>query len=155
MSERKRKAAGQDINESMDDFRVRCRQMGLKVTPQRTAVYRALLQTNEHPSAEMVFRGVRRALPSISLDTVNRALATLTDIGVAFAVEGSGDAKRYDANMETHQHFKCIKCKRIVDFHFEPFDQIDVPTCIRGKFTVLKRTVYFEGLCERCSKKMR
>ena len=155
MSERKRREAGQDLKKSMDDFRVGCRQVGLKVTPQRTAVYRALLQTDEHPSAEMVFRRVRRTFPSISLDTVNRALATLTDIGMAFAVEGSGDARRYDANMETHQHFKCIKCKRIVDFHFEPFDQINVPTCISRKFTVLRKTVYLEGLCERCSKKMR
>ena len=153
MGKKKREPAEHDVTRKMEDFRTKCRQMGLKVTPQRTAVYRTLLQTNEHPSAEMVFRRVRKVFPSISLDTVNRALLTLTNMSLAFAVEGSGDAKRYDANLERHQHFKCIKCKQIVDFHFEPFDRIDVPKGVRNKFTVLRKTVYFEGLCDRCTKK--
>lgn len=155
MSQKKRRPAKRDFQKRLDDFRARCRAMGLKITPQRTAVYKALLETEKHPSAEMVYRRVRRTFPSISLDTVNRALLTLSEMGMAFAVEGSGDARRYDAKLENHQHFKCIRCKRIVDFHFEPFDRIDVPTCIRDRFTVLRKTVYFEGLCERCSKKTR
>jgi Fur family peroxide stress response transcriptional regulator len=155
MGKKKRKPAKHDIQERLDHFREQCRATGLKITPQRTAVYRVLLETDDHPSAEKVFRRVRRIFPSISLDTVNRTLLTLSDMGMAFSVEGSGDARRYDANLECHQHFKCIRCKRIVDFHFEPFDRIDVPTCIGDKFTVLRKTVYFEGLCERCSKKKR
>jgi len=152
MGKKKREPAEHDIKRKMEDFRIRCHETGLKVTPQRTEVYQALLRTNEHPSAETVFRSVRKVFPSISLDTVNRALLTLTDMGLAFTVEGSGEAKRYDANLENHQHFKCVNCRQIVDFHFEPFDRIDVPKCVRGKFTVLRKTVYFEGLCERCRK---
>jgi len=34
----------------------------------------------------------------------------------AFVAEGSGNAKRFDGNLQGHQHFKCVKCKRIVDF---------------------------------------
>jgi len=153
MSGKRRSPVVHDVQKSLDDFRERCRAAGLKITPQRVAVYQVLLETDEHPSAEMVFRRVRRIFPSISLDTVNRSLLTLTDMGMAFSVEGSGDARRYDANLEDHQHFKCIRCKRIVDFHFEPFDRINVPKCIRDKFTVLRKTVYFEGLCDRCNKK--
>jgi Fur family peroxide stress response transcriptional regulator len=138
----------------MEAFQAQCRQAGLKVTPQRTAVYKALLTSTKHPSAEMVFREVRRLFPSISLDTVNRTLLTLHEIGLAFVVEGSGDAKRFDANLQTHQHFKCVKCKRIIDFHYEPFDEIDVPKSLRDKFTVLRRTVYLEGYCERCQEKV-
>jgi len=122
----------------------------LKVTPQRMAVYRILLETTEHPSAEAVFRKVRRTFPSISLDTVNRTLLTLNDMGAAFVVEGSGEAKRFDANLHTHQHFKCVKCRRIIDFHHEPFDEIEVPENLASRFTVLRKTVYLEGVCDRC-----
>jgi Fur family peroxide stress response transcriptional regulator len=139
----------------MEAFRARCRETGLKVTPQRTAVYRALLETTEHPSAEAVFRQVREVFPSISLDTVNRTLLTLSDIGVAFVVEGSGDAKRFDANLKNHQHFKCLKCRQIIDFHHEPYDQIEVPENLAGRFTVLRKTVYLEGLCDVCRKAAR
>jgi Fur family transcriptional regulator, peroxide stress response regulator len=131
-------------------FRQVCRDKGLKVTPQRTAVYRALVETDQHPSAESVFQRVREVFPNISLDTVNRTLLTLNEVGLALAVEGSGDAKRFDGDTGHHQHFKCIRCKRIIDFHYEPFDEISVPESLVGKFTVLRTTVYVEGLCDKC-----
>lgn len=142
-----------ETEEMMKAFEATCRQAGLKVTPQRMAVYRALIETTEHPSADAVFRKVRRVFPSISLDTVNRTLLTLNDLGVAFAVEGSGDAKRFDANLKTHQHFKCIKCRRIIDFHHEFFDRIEPPENLANRFSVHRTTVYLEGLCDVCKGK--
>ncbi len=142
----------QKLSRKMDAFQMKCHEEGLKVTPQRVAIYRALLETDQHPSAEAVFRRVRQVFPSISLDTVNRTLLTLSDMGVAFVVEGSGGAKRFDANVTSHQHFKCVKCGRIVDFHHEPFDQIPVPRDLAAHFTVLRATVYIEGVCDRCGR---
>jgi Fur family peroxide stress response transcriptional regulator len=117
------------------------------------AVYKLLLETKEHPSADMVFQKVRKTFPSISLDTVNRTLNTLSEIGVAFVVEGSGDAKRFDGNLDNHQHFKCVKCKRIIDFYHKSYDNIKVPKSISGKFTILRKAVYVEGICDLCRKK--
>ncbi len=131
-------------------FQAQCHAVGLKVTPQRMAVYKALVESEEHPSAEVVFRRLRRTFPSISLDTDNRTLLTHSAMGAAFVVEGSGDAKRFDANLGVHQHFKCLRCRRIIDFHHEPFDEIEVPENLAGRFTVLRKTVYLEGLCDRC-----
>ena len=141
------------LKERMNAFQAKCREAGLKVTPQRMAVYKVLIESKQHPSAEMVFRKVRGLIPNISLDTVNRTLLTLARIGAAFIVEGSGDVKRFDGCLETHQHFKCIKCRRIFDFHYKPFDNIAVPKNISRKFTVLRKTVYFEGICDLCAKK--
>lgn len=143
-------AAGRRIEERLEAFRSKCRETGLKITPQRMAVYRALIESTEHPCAEAVFRQVRQTFPSISLDTVNRTLLTLSDIGAAFVVEGSGDAKRFDANLKTHQHFKCVKCRRIIDFHHEAFDSLDIPENLTSRFTVLRKTVYLEGYCDLC-----
>ena len=144
-----------DMENKLDVFRTKCRRAGLRITPQRIEVYKALIQSREHPSAEMVFRKIRNVLPNISLDTVNRTLLTLNDIGAAFIVEGSGNAKRFDANLQSHQHFKCVKCKRIFDFHHEPFDRIKVPRSVERKFTVLRKTVYLEGICTPCRKTQR
>jgi Fur family peroxide stress response transcriptional regulator len=137
----------------MDALQTKCRAAGLKITPQRMAVYKALIETNKHPSAEVLFQKVKAVIPNISLDTVNRTLLTLSEIGAAFIVEGSGGPKRFDANLKVHQHFKCVKCKRILDFHHKPFDNIEVPAGIRRKFTVLRKTVYFEGVCDSCQRK--
>ncbi len=141
-----------ELKDWLEAFKLKCRAAGLKVTPQRTAVYKVLIKSKEHPSADRVYRKVKKSLPNISLDTVNRTLLSLTDIGAAFAVEGSGDAKRFDGNLKSHQHFKCIKCKRIIDFHHKPFDNISVPKSISKKFTILRKTVYLEGICNLCRK---
>lgn len=151
--DRNRKKTGKKPTERLDDFRTDCRKAGLKVTPQRMAVYKALAESKEHPSAEMLLHTVRKTHPNISLDTVNRTLLTLNEIGAAFIVEGSGSPKRFDANLENHQHFKCIKCKKIFDFHHKPFDNIKVPKQLSRKFTVLRTTVYFEGICDLCRRK--
>jgi Fur family peroxide stress response transcriptional regulator len=134
----------------LDVFASKCRAAGLKVTPQRMAVYKILLETDEHPPAETVYQRAREVFPNISLDTVNRALLSLNEIGAATVVEGSGDAKRFDGNLQRHQHFKCVKCKRIVDFYHKGFDNIKVPAGVRERFVVLRKTVYFEGVCDLC-----
>ena len=141
-----------ELEEKILWFTRLCREKGLKVTPQRTAIYRELINSDDHPSAEVLYEKVRKLYPSISLDTVNRTLLTLNEIGAAFVIEGSGDARRYDGGMEKHQHFKCIKCKRIIDFHHKPFDVIKVPGHIAKKFKVLRKTVYIEGICDLCGK---
>jgi len=137
-------------NEKLIGFHDRCREAGLKMTPQRLAVYKALIGTDIHPTAEDVCREVRKDMPNISLDTVNRTLLTLTEIGAAFIVEGSGQPRRYDGGMENHQHFRCVKCGKIIDFCYEPYNIIEVPASI-GHFRILRKTVYFEGYCEDCN----
>jgi Fe2+ or Zn2+ uptake regulation protein len=114
-----------------------------------------LVEANGHPSADAAYRQVRKVFPNISPDTVNRTLLTLNEIGAASIVEGSGGAKRFDANLETHQHFRCVKCKGIFDIHHKSFDKIRVPPSISRKFLVLRKTVYLEGICHLCRKKRR
>lgn len=143
-----------EVTENMDlklqGFEERCRQNGLKITPQRVAVYKALISTDTHPTAEEVHRMVRQDISNISLDTVNRTLLTLAEIGAAFQVEGTGQPRRYDGGLEDHQHFRCIKCGKIIDFHYEPFDNIEVPQHLKGQFEIMRKTVYLEGICDTC-----
>ena len=138
------------MNKNQLNFEHKCRETGLRVTPQRAAVYEILKKSTKHPSAETVFQEVRKRLPNISLDTVNRTLLTFQRVGLAFVVEGSGDPKRFDANFKNHQHFRCVECRRIIDFHYKKFDNIKLPPSLAKKFKILKKTVYVEGICDGC-----
>ena len=89
MKKAKGKISSKELGRKIEQFAYRCRQAGLKVTPQRIAVYRELLTTQEHPSAEILHRKLRKKFPSISLDTVNRTLLTLNEIGAAHVVEAT------------------------------------------------------------------
>ena len=138
------------VDEKIRWFTDLCRKNGLRVTPQRIEIYKELIKTDEHPSAETLYEKVRKAYPNISFDTVNRTLLTLNKIGAAHIVEGSGDVRRFDGGTEKHQHFKCIKCKRIVDFNHKPFEVIKLPASLEKKFKILKKAVYVEGICDLC-----
>ena len=152
-----------DLAERISAFKKLCRQKNLKVTPQRVAVFKVLVESNEHPSAEMVSRQVRKTFPNISLDTVNRTLLMLNEIGAATVVEGSGSPKRFDGNLQTHHHFVCVECKKIIDFSHESLNGMKMPITDsemgytekidRYRVLVLKKTVHLQGICEECLKK--
>ena len=150
MNNRNTKMSRVEIDEKIRWFTSLCKKNGLRLTPQRIEIYKELIKTDEHPSAEIIYEKVRQTFPNISFDTVNRTLLTLSEIGAAFIVDGSGDVRRFDGGMEKHQHIKCVKCKRIVDFHHKPFDIIRLPASIGNKFTVLRKSVYLEGICDLC-----
>jgi len=131
-------------------FKAKCRQAGLRITPQRAAVYQQLLGSKEHPSATMVFEQVQKRFPDVSLDTVNRTLGTIAELGLARVIPGCGGAKRFDADLTSHQHLRCVKCGKIIDFEYPAFDNMKLPREIREDFTVLTKTVYVQGICSKC-----
>ena len=133
-------------------FSAKCFAAGVRVTPQRLAIYRELINLKSHPCAETLYHRVKQIMPSVSKDTLSRTLGIFTEIGVAFVVEGCGDTKRYDGAMENHQHFRCVKCRKIIDFYHRPYEKIEGPGVIEGVYMVLKTTVYLEGVCEECGK---
>jgi len=136
--------------ERLLSFESICREHGLSITPQRVAIYKELLSSLEHPSAIMIYKKVSEYYPNISLDTVNRTLLTFHKIGLAKAVGGSGDPKRFDPNLEPHHHFRCVSCGEIIDFRDEFYDALEIPAEIKEKFVVLEKKVHLEGFCDQC-----
>jgi Fur family peroxide stress response transcriptional regulator len=142
-----------DKKEMVDIFYRRSKEYGLKITPQRTAIYQELLKARDHPSADVIYRRLVKKIPNISFDTINRTLLTFSQIGIANIVEGYGQPKRYDPDIQPHHHFRCIQCNNIIDFHNKAYDNITVPQKIQNQFTVFHKKVVLEGLCDRCNKK--
>jgi Fur family peroxide stress response transcriptional regulator len=139
--------------EKMRAFKKRCRERGLRITPQRIAIYDRLSASSDHPTATEMCGQIRREFPNISLGTVNSALLTFAAIGLARVVEASGDPKRFDPDMKNHHHFRCVKCGRIIDFHDGTYDALNVPAEISKKYVVFGKKVSLEGLCDDCQKR--
>lgn len=125
-----------------------CHAAGLRVTPQRLAVLRVLMQSHDHPAPETVFQRVRDHLPSVSLATVYKVLASLEDAGLASRVGVPGDANRYDANRAPHHHLICTRCGDVAD-HEDPGLAPALPKQLGG-FAPSEARVQILGLCARC-----
>ncbi len=135
----------------MSRFIDRCRQEGLKVTPQRIAIYKLLMESREHPSADAVYRKVAATHPTISFDTVNRTLLTFADIGVIDTVESYSVSRRYDTVTTPHHHAHCVRCGRIIDFVDPSLDALELPEEITGRCKVLGHRVVVSCICPDCS----
>ncbi len=125
------------------------RDLGLKLTPQRLAILQYLEGNKEHPSAEDIYRAVRKKFPTMSLATVYSTLSALKNKGSVLELTLDPGKKRYDPETAIHNHLICVSCKRIVDIP-ENFE-LNVPDAERREFTIIKSHVEFHGLCPKCN----
>lgn len=88
---------------------------GQRYTEQRASVYRYLLSTTSHPTADEVFTRVRTELPDISLATVYKSLEALVGCGLAAKLTYGDGSARYDGRTDPHPHARCLECGAVLD----------------------------------------
>jgi len=105
------------------DIAARLSDHGIQASAQRVAVAEYVLKTDEHPSADLVWRRVKRRFPYISRATVYNTLNLFVEKGLLKALNLSDDSVVFDPKTETHHHFIDEKTGRIHDI---PWDQVQV-----------------------------
>jgi Fur family transcriptional regulator, peroxide stress response regulator len=130
----------------------KCREAGMNVTPQRIAIYRALVRSEEHPTPEMLFQSVAQEMPSLSLATIYKTLDSLAEIGLVRSVPVVSEKRRYDANDDAHHHLVCSHCGMIRDYYTRAFDDLVPRRQVQG-FTAQSVSVNITGVCAECRKR--
>jgi Fur family peroxide stress response transcriptional regulator len=132
-------------------LRQTCVARGLRLTPQRDVLLRALSGTMGHPTADDLVQKVRKVLPTVSHATVYRNVQELVRAGLIGTLERSGAAVQLEINPDHHQHFICRRCGQVWDVYL---DQVAV-TLDRQRsplngFRIDRRDVQLHGRCARC-----
>lgn len=122
----------------------------IKLTHQRVEIFRELSGTEEHPNAETVFRAVRQRMPTVSLDTVYRTLWMLHDLGLVTTLGPQRDGVRFDANLDRHHHFACVRCGVVRDFESEELNELRVPDAVQHLGSIVDAHVEVRGICAKC-----
>ncbi len=121
-------------------------------TNQRQLIFEYLQRTLTHPTAEQIFNQMRKELPRISFGTVYRNLDILEKQGLISTVIYSKEHVRYHCGVNTHSHFVCNICDRIIDVDVEDLLELEHQVSKRYKLKVLKHNLIFYGQCEVCQK---
>lgn len=125
----------------------------LRMTPQRKILLEELRKLRTHPTADELYEVVRRRLPHISLGTVYRNLEILSRTGIIRKIELGGTQKRFDGDLEIHQHIRCTECGRIEDLPGnDSVTQCDMELIEQTGYEVIERRVEFIGICPDCRK---
>jgi len=140
------------FQERLNHFKEALRRSGIKLTHQRLEIFHEVAKSGDHPDAETIFQGVRRRVPSVSLDTVYRTLWLLLDLGLVHTLGPPREKMRFDANLNPHHHFICMKCGMTRDFYSPEFDQLQIPEEVHSLGTVKLAQVEVKGVCLRCAK---
>ncbi len=132
------------------------RERGLKVTPQRMAIYSMLYSSKSHPSAEDIYKTLIITNPTISLATVYKTLDSFKATGLVQELNIENGRSNYDANIYPHPHILCSCCNRIYDFDA---DLDDILSSMRREiskqtdFIINHEQINFYGFCPDCRKK--
>jgi Fe2+ or Zn2+ uptake regulation protein len=125
------------------------RASGLKITPQRQAVFRALHRATDHPTAEVVYARVCDEMPSISLRTVYQVLNDLAAMGEVAAIDLGTGATRFDPTASEHHHLVCTSCGEVRDL-FLADTGVEVPSEQAAGYVVGTPEITWRGLCPAC-----
>jgi Fe2+ or Zn2+ uptake regulation protein len=122
----------------------------IRMTRQRKAILEVLRYVDTHPTADEIYRMVRRRMPHVSLGTVYRNLDILSQHGVIKKLEAAGTQRRYDGNVSTHYHVRCVHCGRIADVKVEHIQSIEDQLRVHSDFEIIGHHLDFEGICPDC-----
>jgi Fur family peroxide stress response transcriptional regulator len=99
----------------LNDFIEVLHREGLKATAQRIEISRILNESRTHPSAEEVYREVKKKFPTISPATVYKTIRVLKKAGKVRELAFYDKKTRFNGNMQPHIHLICLRCNRIED----------------------------------------
>ena len=125
---------------------------GKRYSRQREMIYQKLLETEEHPTAEMLYQWLKPGNPSLSLGTVYRNLNLLVEEGIIIRMPFP--VERYDAHTHPHPHFRCKMCGGIYDLEGLTYDdRLDEAATRCSGHQVERHELVFTGTCAHCTQK--
>jgi Fur family transcriptional regulator, peroxide stress response regulator len=123
---------------------------GLRVTPQRFAVYANLLSRTDHPTVEQILMDLNQYCPVSSQATIYSSLQALRGAELIREVLLEAGVSRYDAKVEPHHHFHCQECGSIEDIGWDALPVVEFDR-LRVGLQAHAYEITVRGYCDRCS----
>ena len=126
---------------------------GMRVTPQRIAVYDALVPRKDHPSVDQIYTQVKERCPTISLNTVYTTLTMMAKAELIRQIDAGDGLCRYDGNPRPHLHIVCTDCHRVDDLDLDM--TADAKSLLQraadtSGYDINDYAIYFYGCCPSC-----
>jgi len=138
------------VERRLDRLKAVARDAGVKLTHQRLEIFRELAASEEHPSADAIFRAVQQRMPTVSVDTVYRTLWMLHDLGLVTTLGPLCDGLRFDANIDQHHHYLCVRCGFVSDFESADLNTLRIPATVQELGSIADAHVEVRGVCAQC-----
>ena len=124
-----------------------------RLTSQRLTILNHLRRDESHPVAELIYKKVKRQMPSISFGTVYRNLDFLSKRGYIkeFVID---KVSHYEARVDSHVHLICERCHKIEDLPDKNLVLEAKKLTAKQRFFARSDNLEIRGICSACQKKM-
>ncbi|WP_219838295.1 Fur family transcriptional regulator [Paenibacillus sp. R14(2021)] len=120
------------------------------LTTPRKLILDIVSNSHDHPTASDVIDRIKSQGQSVAYATVYNSLRYLTEHGLLRELRLEGDASRYDARIEDHQHIVCVACGAVNEIMTptpqEWIHRIEAET----GYSIKEEEFLFKGECEAC-----
>lgn len=146
------------VEERLNRVKQQLQQSSYKLTPQREATVRVLIENEKHHlSAEDVYLKVKDKAPEIGLATVYRTLELLAELKVVDKINFGDGVARFDLRKEGakhfHHHLVCMECGRVDEIHEDLLPKVEERVESEYQFKILDKRLTFHGICSECQAK--
>lgn len=132
----------------------RLREMGYRMTPQRLMILEAMENSDEHISAEEIYRQVAARYPDVNISTVYRTLELLKKLGMIYEIDlGEGRIRYHAEGSGHHHHLVCRSCGTVIDIDEAALASLKDVLMRDYHFQAELRHVGVFGICEKCRRK--
>lgn len=116
------------------------------------AVAEALVESDDHPSVEVLRRRLEQRGEHIGTATLYRTVDALVRSGLAREHDFGEGFKRYEALRERaeHAHLVCVRCNRVTEFSNERLERMLRMTADEHRFHYERHRVDVRGVCAEC-----
>jgi Fur family ferric uptake transcriptional regulator len=142
-----------NLREKITEISESLRRKGYRLTPQREAVIKILLENpNQHLAAEDIYAMVRKTHPEIGMATVYRTLELLSNEKIINQLNFEEGYSRYELESQTHHHHLiCLRCGKIAEFNDALLEQVEEEIAQQHDFQIVGHLLKFYGYCSTCA----
>ena len=93
----------------------RLREAGIRITGPRLRIYDYLQTHRTHPTCDVIYKDLKSDDGSLSLASVYNVTEKLAEAGLINELISPDGQKHYDGVIDSHGHFFCKECGKIMD----------------------------------------
>ena len=131
----------------------RLMERGIRPSMQRLAIMDYLINHPIHPTIDDVYQALSNKVPTLSRTTVYNTLRMLSENQAAQMITIDEHRVCYDGNVESHVHFYCKKCGKIIDLFGEQAPKLEGEKTVEGNI-IQEEQLYYKGICAKCAEKL-
>ncbi len=122
----------------------------MRYSHQRERIFRAVTESSNHPTANVVYDALKLEMPKLSLGTVYRNLNQLVDAGRLRRIPLADGGCRFDKVSPAHSHLVCDSCGAVSDMALPAFAPLGQEIERQTGFTLRSYDVVLRGVCHAC-----